>query len=308
MTPVAALDCGTNSTRLLVLADDGTTLDRRMHITRLGEGVDASGELRADAITRTIDVLREYRMAMDRLGVTSGRLAATSAARDARNGSEFLDAASKATGITAELLSGEEEGRLSFAGATADLEGPLEHVVVVDIGGGSTELVVSDHGDVRAHSMQVGCVRVTERTLWDDPPTPTELAAARSMVDRAIDGAVAAMPELASDSDRTIVGLAGTVSTLAGVDLGLAEYDEVRLHHHWLSLESIRAWGAELAAEGVDARRARPGMVPGREDVIVAGVLVLERVVERLGAKGCLSSEHDILDGLAHSVLSGRRG
>jgi exopolyphosphatase/guanosine-5'-triphosphate,3'-diphosphate pyrophosphatase len=303
MTPVAALDCGTNSTRLLILGDDGTALDRRMRITRLGQGVDASGELRADAITRTIDVLGEYRGVMDRLGVTSGRLAATSAARDARNGREFLDAASEVAGVKAELLSGEEEGRLSFAGATADLGGPLDHVVVVDIGGGSTELVVLEHGEVRAHSMQVGCVRVTERTMPDDPPTPEELAAARSMVDDAIDGAMEALPELASRVPKKVVGLAGTVSTLAAIDLGLADYDEQALHHHWLSLEAITSWRAALAADALDARRARTGMVAGREDVIVAGALVLERIVERLGAEGCLSSEHDILDGLARSVL-----
>ena len=305
MTPVAALDCGTNSTRLLVVDDEGATLERQMRITRLGQGVDATGELRADAIERTLAVLRDYRVAMDRHGVTAGRLAATSAARDAANGSTFLDAAEAVTGIKAELLSGEEEGRLAFAGATGDLEPPLDGLVVVDIGGGSTELVTPLDGDVRAYSMQVGCVRLTERALPGDPPDRGGLEAAAALADEAIDAAFAAVPTLAAPAEgRRVVGLAGTVSTLAMVDLGLATYDEAAVHHHWLSLEAIAHWRDTLAAETIADRAHRPGMVPGREDVIVAGVVILERVVRRLGAAGCLSSEHDILDGLAQSVRS----
>jgi exopolyphosphatase/guanosine-5'-triphosphate,3'-diphosphate pyrophosphatase len=241
---------------------------------------------------------------MDALGVSRGRLAATSAARDASNGPAFLRAASDVTGIAAELLSGEEEGRLSFAGATGDLEGPLDSTVVVDIGGGSTELVTLRGTAVVAHSMQVGCVRVTERAMPSDPPGPGELDAARAMVATAIDTAFAEIPELAVPAvQRRVVGLAGTVSTLAMIDLGLVDYDEAALHHHWLSLESIERWCELLAAEPIAARRRRPGMVPGREDVIAAGALVLAEVVRRLGAEGCVCSEHDILDGLAGSVL-----
>lgn len=305
MTPVAAIDCGTNSTRLLLVDDDGRPLDRRMQITRLGQGVDATGVLREDAIERTLAVLREYREAMDGRGVTAGRLAATSAARDAANGAAFLAAASEVTGVAAELLSGEEEGELSFAGATADLDAPLESLVVVDIGGGSTELVTLVDGAVTAHSMQVGCVRLTERTMPIDPPDPGSLAAAAALVDGAIDRALAAIPSLgAPDPARRLVGLAGTVSTLAMIDLSLAAYDEAAVHHHWLSLEAIRGWRDALAADTIDDRRRRPGMVPGREDVIVAGAVILERVVDRLGVGGCLTSEHDILDGLARSVLA----
>jgi exopolyphosphatase / guanosine-5'-triphosphate,3'-diphosphate pyrophosphatase len=305
MMPVAALDCGTNSTRLLVLDDDGRALERRMVITRLGQGVDATGVLRGDAIERTLDVLRDYREVMERHGVSAARLAATSAARDASNGAMFLDAAAEASGVRAELLSGEEEGRLSFLGATADFDGSHDKVVVVDIGGGSTELVTRVHGDLAAHSMQVGCVRVTERAMPSDPPTTAELDAAGAMVDEAIDAAFAQIPELAAhDAERRVLGLAGTVSTLAMVDLGLATYDEAAVHHHWLSIEAIRALRDLLAAETIEDRRRRPGMVPGREDVIVAGAVVLERVVVRLGATGCLTSEHDILDGLARSVLA----
>jgi exopolyphosphatase/guanosine-5'-triphosphate,3'-diphosphate pyrophosphatase len=302
--PVAALDCGTNSTRLLVLDDDGRTLERRMVITRLGQGVDATGVLRGDAIERTLEVLRGYREVMERHGVTAARLAATSAARDASNGAAFLGAASEAIGVTAELLSGEEEGRLSFSGATSDLDGPLDKTVVVDIGGGSTELVTCVLGELAAHSMQVGCVRVTERAMPSDPPSRDEPAAS-SMVGEAIDLAFEQIRELAKPDDaRRVIGLAGTVSTLAMVDLGLAVYDEDAVHHHWLSLEAIRSWRDVLAAEAIAGRRHRVGMVPGREDVIVAGAVILERVVERLGATGCLTSERDILDGLAWSLLS----
>jgi exopolyphosphatase/guanosine-5'-triphosphate,3'-diphosphate pyrophosphatase len=304
VTPVAALDCGTNSTRLLVVDDDGHPLTRRMRITRLGQGVDATGVLRDDAIERTLDALRDYHVEMVELGATRARLAATSAARDASNGAAFLAAASELTGVHAELLSGEEEGRLSFAGATADLEPPLDDTVVVDIGGGSTELVVRTDGVVHAHSMQVGCVRLTERVLPSDPPLGTELDAASATVDDAISEALASLPVAVGRADGPrIVGLAGTVSTLAMIDLGLEEYDEATVHHHWLSLEAIRHWLGVLSRETVAQRRERAGMVPGREDVIVAGVLILERVVDRLGAAGCLSSEHDILDGLARSVL-----
>jgi exopolyphosphatase/guanosine-5'-triphosphate,3'-diphosphate pyrophosphatase len=276
-----------------------------MRITRLGQGVDATGVLRDDAVERTLTVLREYRSAMDGHGVTAGRLAATSAARDASNGAAFLAAASEVSGLSAELLSGEEEGQLSFAGATADLDGPLGSLVVVDIGGGSTELVTEVSGTVTAHSMQVGCVRLTERTMPDDPPDPASLTAAAEVVDGVIDEALTAIPSLArSDPARRLVGLAGTVSTLATVDLELAVYDEATVHHHWLSLEAIRTWRDALATDTIDERRRRPGMVPGREDVIVAGAVILERVVVRMGVDGCLSSEHDILDGLARSVLA----
>lgn len=303
MSPVAALDCGTNSTRLLVVDDAGTPMTREMRITRLGKDVDATGVLRDDAIERTLTVLREYRVIMDRLGVRSGRLAATSAARDAANGESFLRAASLAAGIDAELLSGEEEGRLSFEGATSDLDGPLDATVVVDVGGGSTELVAEVAGVVRAHSMQVGCVRVTERALRSDPPTPKELAAADEMVDEAIDLALIEIPSLGDlRPDRRVVGLAGTVSTLAMLDLGLATYDEAAVHHHWLSAEAVRGLRDTLGAEPIAARLARPGMVKGREDVIVGGACIVARVIDRLGVEGCLTSEHDILDGLAQSV------
>jgi exopolyphosphatase/guanosine-5'-triphosphate,3'-diphosphate pyrophosphatase len=302
VSAIAALDCGTNSTRLLVADRSGSPLERLMRITRLGQGVDASGQLAGDAVARTIAVLDEYAGVMRRHEVDRARLVATSAVRDASNGDDFLRAAEAATGIRAELLSGEEEGWLSFDGATADLE-PGGSTVVVDIGGGSTELVVLVDGTPMAHSMQAGCVRVTERTLHHDPPTGAELVAATAMVDALLDEALVALPSLAVlDPQRRLVGLAGTVSTLAMLDLGMTEYDESLVHHHWLSLGAITSLRDTLAAETIGARSHRAGMVPGREDVIVAGACVLAAVVTRLGVDGCLTSEHDILDGLVRSI------
>lgn len=300
---LAAIDCGTNSTRLLVESPDGIVLAREMRITRLGQGVDATGVLADEAIERTLSVLAHYRGIMDAHDVVAGRLAATSAARDAGNGAAFLEAASALTGVEAEILSGIEEGRLSFAGATTGLTPVEGWDLVLDIGGGSTEIVVAHDGGIAAHSMQVGCVRVSERTLHGDPPTPAEFAMAEAMVAAALDGAFAALPELADVPARSrMVGLAGTVATLAMVDQNLAVYDREAVHHHWLSLEAIRSWRDVLAAETIAARSRRPGMVEGREDVIVGGLIVLAATLDRLGLDGCLTSESDILDGLVASL------
>jgi len=302
---LAALDCGTNSTRLLVESDSGDVLAREMRITRLGQGVDATGALSDEAMGRTLGVLAEYRTIMDACGVTAGRLAATSAARDASNGPAFLLKASKVSGVDAEILSGEEEGRLSFTGAMAGLEPAAGDNLILDIGGGSTEIVMVRDGRLAAHSMQVGCVRVSERTLANDPPTAEDLAGARAMAEAALDGAFQAMPALGALAPGSrLVGLAGTVATLAMIDLKLEEYDRDRVHHHWLSLERIRQWCDLLAAETSADRARRAGMVPGREDIIVGGLVVLVATIERLGLDGCLSSESDILDGMVASLRS----
>jgi exopolyphosphatase/guanosine-5'-triphosphate,3'-diphosphate pyrophosphatase len=303
--PVAALDCGTNSTRLLVVEGD-RVLDRRMRITRLGQGVDATGRLAPEAIERTVAVLAEFRARMDELGVRRARMAATSAARDAANAVDFFAAAEAATGVAPELLSGEEEGRLSFAGATARLPGDVhrdEALLVCDIGGGSTELVVGtpDHPvGVAAVSIDVGCVRVTERYLAHDPPTAAEWAAARADVDAALVEARRVLPALVPGGP--VIGLAGTVSTLAALELGLADYDRARLHHLSLPATAVADWARRLAAEDTAARLARPGMVEGRADVIAGGALVLERVVAAFERARVVVSEDDILDGLAASV------
>lgn len=304
---VAALDCGTNSTRLLIADSDGSPIARRMQVTRLGEGVDASRRLNPEAVKRTLVVLEEYRQLMDETSVQRARLVATSAARDATNSDEFFRAAEEVTGVPAELLSGQEEGRLSFLGATAllprgwDRERP---VLVVDIGGGSTELVggsPSNPGNARAVSMDIGCVRLTERFLTDDPPTRSELVAARAAVDEALGGAASELPEL--DPGGPVIGLAGTVSTLASLAGQLEIYDRERIHHVVLPRQEVHSWLSRLASEDVEARRRRPGMDPGRADVIVGGVLVLAAVMDDFDRGYCLVSEDDILDGLVASLL-----
>jgi exopolyphosphatase/guanosine-5'-triphosphate,3'-diphosphate pyrophosphatase len=300
---VAAVDCGTNSTRLLVAGADGATLDRRMRVTRLGQGVDATGKLDPEAIARTLSVLADYRAAMDSHGVGAARMAATSAVRDAVNGAEFLEAAAGVVGVAAELLSGDEEGRLAFAGATADLAPVAGHDVVVDIGGGSTELVVGRGAQVEAVSIDMGCVRLTERYLAHDPPTEAELDATARAVEEGLALATETVPTLGRlAAGSRLIGLAGTVSTLASLEQGLVEYDAERIHHFVLSRPAVVGWRQRLASETSAARGRRPGMDPGRQDVIVAGVLVLELVMVHLGFDECLVSERDILDGLVASV------
>jgi exopolyphosphatase / guanosine-5'-triphosphate,3'-diphosphate pyrophosphatase len=297
--PVAALDCGTNSTRLLI-ATPGQPDVRRMRITRLGQGVDATGRLDPGAVERTLEVLREYRGLLDAHRVARARLVATSAARDAANGSEFLAAASALVGVEAELLDGEEEGALAFAGATAALATPPEEVLVIDIGGGSTELVTGA-GGLRAVSLDLGCVRVTERFFHHDPPEPAELEAAARFVAAELDRAAGLLPAISGEA-RTLVGLAGTVSTLGALAQGLSHYDRDRIHHVVLSAEEVAGWLERLAAEPASERARRPGLAPGREDVIVGGVLVLDGAMRRFAFDRCLVSEADLLDGIAASL------
>ncbi|HXQ62636.1 MAG TPA: Ppx/GppA phosphatase family protein [Acidimicrobiales bacterium] len=310
---VAALDCGTNSTRLLIVGADGEVLEREMRITRLGEAVDATHKLSADAIARTVAVLHDYRRAMDRNKVARARLVATSAARDAVNADEFFSAAAEVTGVRPELLSGLDEGRLSFAGATASLPADVrgaQPVLVVDIGGGSTELVaglpptggdaVTGSPDVVAVSLDIGCVRLTERFFHHDPPLGRELAEARGVVESEVRRAQAELPPVVGRG--ILIGLAGTVSTLAALNLGLPHYERASIHHAVLSRDEVETWLERLATEDRRARLARPGMVEGRADVIVGGVLVLAAVMAGFGRSQCLVSEDDILDGPVASI------
>ncbi len=310
--PVAAIDCGTNSTRLLVAerGPDGAlvTRTRRMAITRLGQGVDATGRLDPEAIERTLTVLTDYRSDIDTHGVGAVRATATSAARDASNRDDFFGPARSVLGVDLELLSGTEEAALSFAGATAELADRPGRYLVVDIGGGSTEFAagtVHDDGHVRvagAVSVDVGCVRVTERFLHSDPPTPTELAAARAHCDDVVADALDRVT--GGRTAEQLVGLAGTVSTLAAVDLGLDRYDRDRVHHHVLTADRIGRLTDELLALPAAARRSVPGMEPGRIEVIAGGLVVLASVCAATGHDRVLVSEADILDGLADSLLA----
>jgi exopolyphosphatase/guanosine-5'-triphosphate,3'-diphosphate pyrophosphatase len=276
-----------------------------MRITRLGEGVDATGKLSADAIERCTAVLSEYRQIMDDLAVEGGRLVATSAVRDASNGWEFLEPAKRITGFEPEVLTGSEEGRLSLAGAVADLDLADGPFLVLDIGGGSTELVTGSgprDPELSVVSMQLGCVRVTERYLTSDPSAAAELGEAEAAVNRSLDDAIADHPRFLEA--RRLVGLAGTVTTLASLNLGLETYSRDRVHHSVLSSGDAERWYRTLAAEDRQARLGRTGMVPGREDVIVAGAMILAMVMRRFGFGECLVSEADILDGMVTSLLA----
>ena len=302
--PVAALDCGSNSTRLLIVSGDGTALRREMRITRLSQGVDASGTLVPEALQRTYDVLSEYRTFMDALGVSRGLLVATSAVRDAKNGAAFLDEARRRTGVEATLLSGDQEAAYSYAGATADLAPDDRPAMIVDVGGGSTELAVVLDNVMHSFSMQLGCVRVSERALGRDVVTPAGDAAAREMIESELDRAWAGVPAFATLVGRVrLIGLAGTVATLAQLDARLEVYDRDAVHHRVLTRSTVRFWRDTLARETAEARLARPGMVAGREDVLTAGLYVLDAVMERLGVDELLSSENDILDGITSALL-----
>ena len=301
--PVAAIDIGTNSVRLLVSQDGRTTLERLMRITRLGKGVDASGRLDPDAIERTVAVLREYRDVMDRFGVGRVRMTATSAARDAANRDDFFDAAEAAVGVRPELLSGEEEGRLSFLGATADLDPADGPFLVCDIGGGSTEFSYGTTESEATISTDMGCVRITEAWLHSDPPSAEELSQAISIVEIHLDDVVREIPE--ATEAATFVGLAGTVSAAAAIEIGLAEYDRDHIHHFVLTKAAVEDVFRTLATEALADRIHNPGLERERADVIVGGMCVLVSIMRRLGFRECLVSEADILDGLAMSIASG---
>jgi exopolyphosphatase/guanosine-5'-triphosphate,3'-diphosphate pyrophosphatase len=297
----AAIDCGTNSTRLLVSEEGSRTLERLMRITRLGQGVDATGRLAPEAIERTATVLREYRQVMDRVGVDRVRMAATSAARDAENRDELFAVAEEIVGVRPELLPGNEEGRLSFLGATAELRPDDGPFLVVDIGGGSTEFVVGTDKPEGVVSIDVGCVRVTEKFLHRDPPAPEELSQAISVVHAHLEDVSRELP--AVREARRLVGLAGTVSTMAAVEIGLPAYDRDRIHHFVLTRAAAEDVFRTLATEALDDRRWNPGLEPGRAEVIVGGAVVLVTVMRHFDFAECLVSESDILDGLVMSLV-----
>lgn len=313
---VAAVDCGTNSTRLLIAGGDGGTLDRRMRITRLGEGVDRLGALQPAAVDRTLEVLREYAAAMTAAGVARVLAVATSAIRDAANAGAFLRPAAAVLGAELRVLSGDDEGCLSYRGATAELpvtDGPY---LVVDVGGGSTELVTSGpDGSIEAVSLHVGCVRVTERFLRSDPPTEAQLAEARAHVAGLVAQARSEHPAYACSRGAAtvaagvsgaarLVGLAGTVSALTVLSLGLEAYDRAAVHHARLTRAEVAELFGELASQDVAERRARRGMEHDRADVIVGGALVLLTVMDVLGFGELTVSESDILDGIVAGLLN----
>ena len=302
---IGAIDIGTNSVRLLVADTDGVgraahinTIDRRMRITRLGQGVNASRHLHPDAIGRTLEVLSEYRSVLDDLGAQRFRCTATSAARDSDNREEFFDPAARILGDAPELLSGEDEARLSFLGATMDVIAPAPYLVV-DIGGGSTELIVGTTEPDGLISLDIGCVRLTEQFLHADPPAPEELSQALDVVRAHMVDAERAMPGIRSA--KTLIGLAGTVTTVAAIELGLVTYDRDRIHHFRLTKSAVEDVFRTLAIETNAQRSHNPGLEPGRVDVIVGGIVALVAIMRTFGFDEVLVSESDILDGLVRS-------
>ncbi|MEV0454588.1 Ppx/GppA phosphatase family protein [Catellatospora methionotrophica] len=293
---VAAIDCGTNSIRLLI-TEDGRDVERQMRIVRLGAGVDRTGRLDPAAIERTRAVLAAYRELIASHGVSRIRMVATSATRDAANAADFHDMVRATLGQSAEVITGTEEAALSFGGAVTGLDGTGPYLVV-DIGGGSTEFVRGHRTVDSAISMDIGCVRMTERHLPDDPPTAAQLAATVADVDAAVARALAHV----GTGPATLVGVAGTVTTLAGIALALDHYDPARIHHAVLSTGTIEALAAELSAMDHDTRAAIPVMHPGRVDVIIAGALILREIMRQTGFAEITVSEHDILDGIAASI------
>jgi exopolyphosphatase/guanosine-5'-triphosphate,3'-diphosphate pyrophosphatase len=352
MTRVAAIDCGTNSVRLLVAdvpAPGAGLVDvvRTMQIVRLGRGVDRTGRLDPDAIERVRVVLADYARQITQLGAERVRLVATSATRDASNAADFHDMVVATLGVAPEVITGEEEARLSFLGATrglpADARPPY---LVVDIGGGSTEFVLGGPAGTRvpdrapttvdpalatasvagegpatvdvlatvekqvstaesvtvthAVSVDIGCVRMTERHLPDDPPTPEQIAAAEADIAAAVDRALAVVP---GQQAGTLIGLAGSVTTVAALALQLPAYDPARIHHSRIPYADVATVTRTVLSLSQAERLALPPMHPGRADVIGAGALILRVVMEKVGADEVVVSEHDILDGIAYSLV-----
>ena len=308
MVRVAAIDCGTNSIRLLV-ADltDSKLVDvhREMRIVRLGQDVDATGQLASDALERTRVALADYTDIARRTEAQRVRMVATSATRDAANRDDFFAMVRHTLGTDAEVITGDEEARLSFTGAVGDLDPADGPFVVVDVGGGSTEVVLGEWDGTRpdvtaARSVNVGCVRITERHLHSDPPTAAEISAARQFAAQTLQAAFASVPV---HKARTWVGVAGTVTTLSAVAQRLPGYDAERTHLSRLSLEQLRDTAQSLLASTRRQRAANPVIHPGRVDVIAGGALIVavlaEELHDRAGITELVVSEHDILDGIA---------
>lgn len=300
---VAAIDCGTNSIRLLIsdiAGDDKTDVVREMRIVRLGQDVDKTGHLAEAAIERTLAATREYAAQITALGVERLRFCATSAARDADNSAEFADAVEAIIGVRPQVLTGQEEAQASFLGAAGDL--PLERTLVVDVGGGSTELIVGTGGEVEwSVSLNIGSVRMTERFLASDPPTVAEVTSCMTFLDTMLDTVVGDIAPV-----DTFVGVAGTVTTVAAHALGLPSYDPDAIHHADLELADVASACLSLVHMNAADRRALPFMHPGRADVIAGGALVLDRLIAKLPLKTStlLVSERDILDGIVWSLVA----
>jgi exopolyphosphatase/guanosine-5'-triphosphate,3'-diphosphate pyrophosphatase len=299
MPEVAAIDCGTNSIKLLIGDLPGVSV-RESRMVRLGQGVDATGALADEALVRTFAAVDEYAALIRAYGVSRVRFCATSATRDARNAEVFTDGVRARLGVDPEVLSGPEEAALVFAGATRALHDELEApVLVVDIGGGSTELVLGEESPASGVSIDIGAVRLHERHLHTDPPTRAELAACLADIDRHLD----ACPVPLADA-RTVVGTSGTIKTLAAGLLHLPEYDRDAIDGAHLGTADTLHYVDRLVAMTVSERRALPFMHPGRADVIAAGALIWSGILARAGVDRYLVSEADVLYGIAWSLAA----
>jgi len=299
---VAAIDVGTNSTRLLVAEERPggfRDLDRRMIITRLGEGVHERRRLAPEALGRTLAAITEFAAACGEFGVARLRVTGTSAVRDAHNREEFFEGVRRLTGTEPELLSGEQEARTTFAGAISDLHDGAP-TLMVDIGGGSTELIFGTTEPGRLVSLDIGCVRMLEKHLQSDPPAEGELEAMRAEVAQLL---ARAKEELGVPRGSRLVGVAGTVTQLAVLKAGLDDYDPDVTHHAVLTHGDVRRLARRLESLPYDKRRRVKGLVPGRVDVIVPGAEILLGVMEAFDAPDVLVSEKDILDGLVLELL-----
>ena len=307
MTRVAAFDCGTNSLRLLVTDIDvaaGTSdeLVRELRIVRLGQGVDRTGRIADASLQRVFGAIEEYMEIVREHDVREIRFCATSAARDAENADEFITGVRERVGVEPEVLDGLEEARVSFAGAPRDLPPLPEPLLVIDIGGGSTELILGNvDGDIVARdSLDIGSVRLNERHLHGDPPSAEEIRGAVADIDEALDGS-----SVDAAAAGAVIGVAGTVTTLAAGVLDLGTYDRTLIHHSVLRPDAVQGLVTRLLTMFVEQRKALPYMHPGRADVIGAGGLILDRILRRTTVKSVLVSEHDILDGIAWSLATG---
>ncbi|MEI7778118.1 MAG: Ppx/GppA phosphatase family protein [Actinomycetes bacterium] len=302
-TRVGAIDCGTNSIRLLIADIDATDglidVDRRMEIVRLGEDVDRTGQLAPAALERTFAACETFAVVLGIHGVSRLRFVATSASRDASNREIFVAGVRDRLGVEPEVISGTEEAALAFAGATWGTTGAVARLVV-DIGGGSTEFVLGVDRPTASCSVNIGCVRITERHLRSDPPTAAEIAAATADIDAALDVVEQSVPLIVA---ANIVGLAGSVTTVAAIALGLTQYDATRIHGSVIPTQEVHRIAADLLAMTRAERAGLAVMHPGRVDVIGAGALVLSRILDRTGLAAVTVSEHDILDGIALSLV-----
>ena len=301
---VGAIDCGTNSIRLLVADVDGAELspiDRRMIVVRLGEGVDRTGAFSDAALGRTFAACEEYAAVLDELGVERLRFVATSASRDVTNRDAFVDGVRDRIGVEPEVISGDQEAALSFHGAVAGLPARLIAAprLVVDIGGGSTEFVLGDEVPTASVSVNIGCVRMTERHLRSDPPTPEQISATEADIAEALDRAAGVVDW---SSARSLVGVAGTVTTIVALVHGLAAYDPAEIHGRSASAREVAEWTDRLLAMPRAERAGLPVMHPGRIDVIGGGAMVLRAILRRTGQDRVVASETDILDGVARAL------